>query len=137
MELGGSLKTSFKENNFRQCFNQMLESSSLALKMIWLKHKRKHYHGPLTALKMTKPSGQKVSESCFSLSWSLENPLVPSGFIVCYCICHGQLNGHDDVSVYFCSSINVTKNLKKCQQTPGLKSTPFLFQSIQKSQSPV
>ena len=30
------------------------------------------------ALKMTTASGQNVGESCFPLSWSLENPLGPS-----------------------------------------------------------
>ena len=30
------------------------------------------------ALKTTRASGQNVEKSCFLLSWSLENPLVPS-----------------------------------------------------------
>ena len=29
-------------------------------------------------LKMTRASGRNIGESCFPLSWSLENPLVPS-----------------------------------------------------------
>ena len=32
---------------------------------------------PFFALKTTRASGQNICKSCFPLSWSLENPLVP------------------------------------------------------------
>ena len=60
MELGGSLKTSLKENNFRRRFNK-----AKVLKT--------------TRASSLKTSGQNIDESCFLLSWSF--PLV-----TCTCI---------------------------------------------------